>query len=557
MPHLKTPLLCSALLACLCPWTLAQEATGQPGTASQAQGDAQKAAATKGQSIVIPKEVAQLGQSARKRASLNDALERAAELESILSKPLIVNGKTLDPLEVQRQTLYLVGQRQMQQKLIEMLIDDQIEEQIRDGRKRSEFDVIENEVKKSIAKIISEFKTKNPGKNFWEELRKTNTSREEYFTMQRSTLLFDKIFFPGIPRNWPEITKECIVAAGGEQGTEFFKKFEESVKEGQPVPPLWLHICRQWVMSKLQDWTEVRYASDGLAPDVCLEVNGRQWKTTEAMKALGLKITPTDRRRALTEIVLQTAMKQQLQAEGHWLSDEEFKKEFAEYSAPYDKTPFTVKVMALNFKGFPNFEIYKQRWRLERSYQRKIAKEVNDENLKKHLEQAKSFLADGRASIRLIRIAAFDDMTGTWKPGGWAQAEQKAKAAMKALEGGMSFDEAVQKFSFWPEHMTNQGSLTNKSLNEIRQELRESEYSDFIAGYSVAEILFYKVAANQVAGPLRGQDGYYLGYVVNKQEPVGSVDLADKNQRDLVKQDYLTHRFLTWSNEIAAKTSIR
>jgi hypothetical protein len=573
MSPLKNLTLLSAFFACLSPALAAQAPAGsdvRPASDQKAQkSDAQKsdaqnadgadqAPAGQDKPIAIPAEVAAMGMPSRERATLEHALARATELESMLTQPMSVNGQKLDPLEVQRQTLYLVGTRQMRQKLIEMLIDDQIAEQIRNGRNKAEFDVIENEVKTAIAKNISEFTTKNPGKNFWEELRKTNTTREEYFTMQRSTLMFDKVFFPGIPKNWPDITKECIIAAGGEQGMQFFKRFEESVKEGQQVPALWLHICRQWVMSKLKEWSDVRYASDGLPNDVCLEVNGNQWKTEDAMRALGLKITPTDRRRALTEIALQTAMRQKLEASGHWLNDEQFQKELAEYREPYDKTPFTLEVMALNFKGFPSFEIYKQRWRIQRSYEHMIAKEINDENLTKHLDKAKSFLADGRISLKLIRIPAFDDATGTWAENGWGNALQTANQAMEMIASKeMTFDEAIKSVSSWPEHMTNQGQLLGKSLNEIRQELRESEYSDFIAGYSVAEILYYDVPAGQVAGPLRGQDGYYIGFVTNKQAPTSSVDLKDKNQRDLVKQDFISHRFLQWSNEVAATTTVR
>ncbi len=187
-----------------------------------------------------------------------------------------------------------------------------------------------------------------------------------------------------------------------------------------------------------------------------------------------------------------------------------------------------------------------------------IAKEINDETLGKHLERAKAFLADGRVSLKIIRIPAFDDSTGTWKQGGWAQAEAKAQAVFDEIASGKTtFDKAMAAHSFWPEHMKNQGHLAGKSMNEIRQELRESEYSDFVAGFSVGEIFFYDVQEGHVAGPLRGQDGYYIAVVTSKQAASGTVDLADKNQRDLVKQDFLSHRFLAWANEIARKTTVK
>ncbi|MFQ5504275.1 MAG: hypothetical protein ACE5F1_05675 [Planctomycetota bacterium] len=490
---------------------------------------------------------------------LRNAVRKALEIDGSLNPRLEVNGVPLDPLEIDRQMVYLVGQRLIREKLISLLIDDQIEQAIESGKKkRSDFEVLEDEVKKTIETNIESFNKQNPGKVFWEELAKTNTTKEEYETLTRNTILFDRIFFPGIPKQWPDITKESIIAAGGPQGEQFFQRFEESIKEGQVVPPLWLTICRKWVLSKMTDWSDIRYGSDGLRPEVCLSVNGREWMTVDAARLLADKIKPEDRERALVEIVLRTSLKTSLEANGAWMSNSRYKKEFEEYREPYDKTPFTVKVMAMTFKGYPTFEAFKTRWRLERSFEHMIEREINDDNLQAHLERAKAFLSDGRVSVNLIRIPAFDDSKGTWKSNGFQAAKSLATEVMRKLENkDLSFDEAMKKHSVWPEVFKDQGVLVNKSLNELRQELRETEYTDFISGFSVGETLFYDVEKGNIAGPLRGQDAYYIGHVVERIPPVGSSDLKDKNQRDLVKQDYLSHRFIQWSNEIASKTVVR
>ncbi len=500
----------------------------------------------------------QAGQNGAGRASLQSALQKAKAIYGTLAKPLTVNGKVLDPAEVERQTVYMIGQRQMQQKLIEMIIDDQMAEQIKSGVKRETFDVIEGDIGKQIEKTIKEFKVKNPGKDFWAELAKTNTSKAEYMTMQRSTLLFDKVFFRGIPSKWPELTREAIIASGGDQGQQFFDKFAEAVKEGQEVPALWLHICRQWVIGKMQEWSDVRYASDGLSPDVVLSVNGHDWRTKDAAAMLALKIKPEDRTRALIDIALQTALQQALEKKGAWLSDEQYRKEFAEYRKPYDSTPFTVKVLALSFKGYPSFEVYKARWRLERSFEHLIESEINDDNLKKHAKRAKDFLSDGRVSVKVIRIPAFNDAQGTWFNNGFATARATADQVMRDIESKkVKFDAAMKEHSKWPENLKDQGVLLNKSLNELRTELRENEYTDFVHGFSVGELFFYDVKPGTVAGPIRGQDGYYIGMVTDKMPASSEMNLGDKNQRDLVKQDYLSHRFLAWANKVAAATKIR
>ncbi|MEZ5989879.1 MAG: hypothetical protein R3F30_12285 [Planctomycetota bacterium] len=490
---------------------------------------------------------------------LRQAVAKALKVRERLLQPMYVNGVEVSPLEIQRQVLYRVGQRQMMEKMIEMIIDEQMEAAIKEGRKkRADFDVLEQEVEKNISDAKAEFLKKYPDKDIYEILAMQSITPEEFRTMTRTTLLFDKIFFPGAPKDWPDITKECIIAAGGQQGVEFMQKLEESVKGGQQMPPFFLQICRQWVRTSLEKWGDVKYASDGLPPDICFSYNGQEWKTADAARVLGLKMKPQDYEKALVAVALRVAVQNELEKAGAWLDDEEFKKAFDEYQAPYKDSPFNIKMLALTFKGYPSFEVYKTRWRLEKSYERMIEDEINDDALKAHLERAALFLNDAKVSVHLIRIPAWDDERGTWQEDGWARAKQEAEGIMDAIATGKApFEEFMQTRSKWPAHIEHRGFLGMKSLNELRQELRESDFTDFISGYSVANELFYNGKEGNVVGPLRGQDAYYIGFVAQRAEPGGRISLDNKDQRDLIKQDYLSTRFLTWANQVAARTSIR
>ncbi len=498
-------------------------------------------------------------ESPKGNEGLRKAIRRALEIEKSLTPSIRVNGVLLDPEEIDRQTIYLIGQRQMRQKLVELLVDDQMDQLIKEGKRKPEdFKILEKEVQAFIAKQVKEYKEKNPDKDFWEQLRRSNTSKEEFLSMNRSTLLFDKVFFPGIPSKWPDLTKEAIIAAGGAQGEAFYNRFADNVKEGQEVPGLLLAICRQWVMQQLQKWSDVRYASDGLPPSIIMQVNGRVWRTKDAIKALSLRITKEDRERALVEIALNEALKAELKKKGKWLTEEEFAKAYEEFRKPYEGSPFTVEVVALNFKGFPSLEAYKQRWRLETAFSRMIAAEVNDDNLAKHAERAKSFLGDGRVSVDFIRLPAMSNATGKWIPGGFEKAMSLGRRIMDDLAAGkLGFEEAMKRYSEWPPEQKHQGRLSSKSFNELRGELRETDYTDFVHGFSIGAIFFYDIEVGSIAGPFRGQDGVYIGRVNSRQPPTGTVSIDDKNMRDLVKQDYLSTRFLKWANEVASRIEIR
>ena len=60
----------------------------------------------------------------------------------------------------------------------------------------------------------------------------------------------------------------------------------------------------------------------------------------------------------------------------------------------------------------------------------------------------------------------------------------------------------------------------------------------------------------QVVGPLRCNDGYVICKLVSRVPPGGAVNIEDPKTRDLVKQDYITSRFLKWASEVAAKVTV-
>jgi hypothetical protein len=618
-------------------------------------------------------------------AALRDALDRlrGAKPAGDPVRGLTVNGEFLSKEVIDREMIYLVGSRHLDQKIIEMLIDEQVKEQIKNGASPEKFDVVEKDIQTQIATTKTEWEKANPDKGRFDDfLRMTNTSMEEYGGMVRVQKILDGIFFAGHPRTWPAVTGEAIMASGGEQGQVFWERFRDSVppvyhagkpvvwqavldalpaagltadtsnpetgeisakltftdtpavppavppeggdappagpktavltikveqkggaadrtevkinaldpvdegKEpvgaaktklwdlaaeavgrsiGKPasetytgeVPAFWLQICRNWVLKKLIEWSDVRFASEGLPDDQVLMVNGKGWKTADASKLFLQKAKPEDFERAITEIALRTALRQELKKQDQWMTDEEFKKEYLEYSAPFDKTPFTVEVIAKTFKGYPTMEAFKQRWRLLKSYENMIAKEIHDANLKAHIPIAKNFLGDARVNVQYLRIPAFDDVTGTWRENGWARAKVEAEAAMDAIQKGMSFPEAMKTFGKYKPGDTDGGNLGPKSFNELRQKLGESEYLDFVNGYSIAQILLNETQEGQVIGPVRANEGYIIAKLVSRVPPGGVVSVEDEKTRELIKQDYISTRFLKWAGEVAASMKLK
>ena len=135
--------------------------------------------------------------------------ERAKLLQS-----LKVNDKVVDPLEVMREFVYLAGGKLVEAKVANFFILEEIMKQVNSGqRKADDFIVTDEEVMENLAPMQKEFEVKNPGIDFWTVVRtQYGLSRETFMEQRKESILFDRVFFPGGPKEWPEITKEAIKA---------------------------------------------------------------------------------------------------------------------------------------------------------------------------------------------------------------------------------------------------------------------------------------------------------------------------------------------------------
>lgn len=491
------------------------------------------------------------------RAKADVAAARASTL-----KPIKVNGEEVSLDQFRREAIYLVGAKQLGAKVAELLLEEQVDEQVKAGRDKKEFEISEEELTADLKNSVEEFRRQNPDVDFWQAVRaQYGFEREQFLAQQRQTKLFDKVFFPGAATEWPLVTKESIMAStGSTDGKQFWDNLvkasvDPATNQPRALPPFWMHLCRGWVTKQLQKWSDVRYASDGIAPDVCLVVNNRSWSTADAYREVQNGLYVQDLERAVAEVVIRKALEQALQKSGHLLSDIDFRAEFDAYRKQYDDTPFTTEVIATAFKGYPSLEAFRQRWRLIRSFEKMIEADMNDlDKLQAHANTFAAFFSDGHVSLDVIQFMGRDLKTGAWVPGGLDAAHQRAEAAMKSIEGGADFDEVLRDKGEFYATDKEKGRLGSKSLNQIRQSLRESEFTDLLLGYSVGSYLFYDAAPGTVVGPVRGPDSWFVARI-NSRVPVRqAVNLSEDRTEELARQDYVNWRFLQWANGVIAES---
>lgn len=487
--------------------------------------------------------------------------ERAKLLENIS-----VNGVPLDPKAVMRETVYLTGGKLVEAKVADFFILDEMQKQVAAGRSPKDFEVTESDVVAELEKTKQEFEVKNPGIDFWEVVRAQYGLDRDSFIQQRvQAIRFDRVYFPGAPKNWPQITKEAIMGeAGPSDGQRFLEQLEKATDgvddKGNPrqLPEFWVNMMRQFVQKGLRNWSDIKYASHGLSPNVVLSVNGRDWGTEEAFDYVKPGLYVQDLERAMQEVVAREALRQELVKHNAFIDDAEFARRYEEYRQPYDSTPFTVEVIAVKFKGYPCLEAFRSRWRLMTSYQDMIKDELTDANLQAHADKYAGFFAEGQVSIDLIPFQARNPKTGSWEPDGMNQAKARCQAVYDQLaQKKLDFDAALEQKGEFFANDESHGRLGFKPLNQVKQQLRESEFTQLLDGYSVSNFLFFDAEVGKTFGPIPGPDGWYIARVNARTPPHKKIDVRNQHERELVVEDYVTTRFMEWAGDVLKKSKVQ
>lgn len=474
-----------------------------------------------------------------------------------------VNGKQLNPLEVMREAVYLTGGKIVEARVADFFILEEIQKRINSGQKTAaDYKISDEDVLVELAPMKADFESKNPGIDFWEVVRSQfGLNRETFLEQRKQSMLFDRVFFPGNPKDWPDITKEAIKAqTQSEQGPMFIKQLEETTEgvdeKGNPkkLPEFWINMMRQFVQKGLRNWSDIRYASHGLPPELVLRVNDFEWRTQDAFTFIKKGIYVQDLERAMQEVAVREALKQELVAKNAFISDEEFQRRYEEYRQPYDTTPFTVEVIATRFKGYPCLEAFRARWRLIASFADLIAKETNDENLQAHADQFAAFFADGQTSIDVIPFQGRNPRTGAWEPDGMDKAKARAEAVFAALEKKeMTFDAALSEVGEFFANDEKRGRLGFLPLNQLKQQLRENEFTQLHDGFSMSNFLFFEAEVGKTVGPIAGPDGYFIARVNARTPARRKIDVTNPKERELVQEDFINHRFFLWANEVIGR----
>jgi hypothetical protein len=524
------------------------------------------------------------------------AINRA--LAAVGAEPTATEALTIDPQSLRRELVYQAGRANLEAHKIDIYIEEEIARQSQALREtlasegaeppvieerlaelQAGFSADEQELRKSVGETIKQIRDQYPSLPWDAVLKYNNIEPLHLLRMTRQSKRFENVFLPENPEDWPATTREALKS--NEQGSMFYDQLVQAYKNrkaqeaaaAQPgpqpaesAPPaaanqgeqMFKMLVRRMITGALEEASDVRTGVDGLAPEVAMQVNGQDILTADVFT----EIAPTVDAQEL-EHAQKWLMKVELAAEvmdqmGYWMSDEEFATAYAEEDAKYSP-PFTLEVIARNFKGFPSMEAYRTYFRLKESYRQMIADEFSDEALTRHVERRAGPLI-GLATVQpeIILISAFDFEKNEWKENGWEDAYRRAAEVNQRLvdSGGADWSQLLETYSdFWdppkpttPQPNQPQGDRKNKgrfpalNRNRLLQYLDEDDYTLFLDGYSIGDQIFFGLEEGQIDGPYKGRLGYYFARIVRKTPAPSNKSLGDEDFRTMVESDYLSVR---------------
>ncbi len=514
----------------------------------------------------------------RSGARLWTEAEQLKRVEAAIDQPLSVNGVDITPAQVRTQLVQTEGRMIVDSRMLDLLIAAEVKMRIEQGELAEDFELSPEEIKASIDLAVSQIKAQYPDESIEDVLAANDLDLESLASRMTQTKRFDLVFLPENPAEWPPSSAAALQKALGAEAIE--KMTEQYLArvdaEGNVAPAaadqgMFRGIMRNVVIQGLMETATIETASDGLPAGVVQRVNGQETLTKDVYAEVAKTLHPEDVFRTRLYLARLEATRQSLQAKGAWLTDEEFDPLYAAEEAVGADSPFNIKMVTLSLKRYPTMDVYETIFRGVKSYEKMLGDSLTDETLADWLPRAGRMLGLGDVDCQILLVSAFDYPRNDWKDNGWEFAEAKAMEIAEQLNesGGEKWDELLEANSEFFDPPTQQGAMApaqtdmkNKGRfgpihrNRLMQQLNESEYTGFIDGYLITDMVYYDQEIGTIDGPFLGKFGYYFTRVDGRPNPKKQVQLTDPTMRSMVLQDYLMTNFIGFANDALTNAEV-
>ncbi len=480
---------------------------------------------------------------------------------------------------LQRAELYLYGNNVTNLVILESLLDAEAARRAAAQQRVGGEQITEEMVSAKVKEQLDLFLSQAPNGDFWRMRLVEGYTPEHYHRTVRLVLRVVEMFFPQDPEQWPlEQLREIYRA---DQPNSNWPPIEREYSErmqmksaGKQLPAfpqdfILSYVMLPGVLAWLRAGADIKTPVDGLPVGVALRVNGRDFATSDLLKQAGPLITPMAEEQASQLVGLLEAVEKDLRAQKKWLSRATLDQLWAAERAGYEGTIFTHEQTVLEFLGFPSMDVYRQYFNARQSFRTTLPATLPKEMIDQEIAERGAFLGLGKVDADVILLAAVDRSAleyqlnpRVYKPGAdpFAAAEKLAREASQQLQDGEPFDSVLTEYSEYPAKAQGDGSnvlqrdrgrFSLLTRADLRVLLAESDFTDFLQGYSIGDDLFFKAEKDAVYGPTRGPLGWYLYRITRRDPPSETIDpVANPRHAYQVEEDLTTQRFLAYVNRL-------
>lgn len=478
--------------------------------------------------------------------------------DPVMGPPLVIGDRVIPFDQVKREIcLGSFGMAEVELAKVRVFIDAEIRRRVEAGASREALSVSQAELDGMLADIQAQVTQDFPEGDYGMEEILGGIGGGDPRERVRTTRLFNKLFLPDDPADFPPVTHEAIQGQAAAEGIlEHYQlwwdnnKDNPARKKGVAERTFDDTILSQ-VLLRLHETADLVRQP---APGILFRVNGVDIATEDIWQRLQ-PVSQQEVRRAKQWIVNSTLLEENLKKAGAWLSEADAAAAYEAYSAPYKDGLFSRENIALMIKRFPSVDRYKEYRRIFDSFHAMKKAEITQAVLDQHAqERTNKIVGQVAVDADVILCSAFDFRLNRWKDDGWEGAEKRMRDVIRLLvEEQRPWEEIVERYSEFVEppipvserdtsRLTpRKGRFRNVQRNNLLGLLGETEYDLFLnGGESITDFLFFGQEVGTLGDPMRGPNGWYLPRLIRRTKAPQRVPMKPDDYQELLLEDYLT-----------------
>lgn len=413
--------------------------------------------------------------------------------KSMFGEPLFVDGKRVTDNQIKLYLIFGVGRPMFELARTSVVIEDELhrraaeaaeaeikrreaekpfaspdarkaaldaEEKTQNQQVHEKFTVSDAEVQKEVDRMNNDFLKNYPALDIHTETNRTFRSEEWYTKQLRQTLLFEKVFLPVDPAEWPAVTVEAVRQDSGDillddAKTSYQNRKDAAEKLGTEISaddPLYMQMMRDIVRMAIYKLIEFRTPGNGLTADTVAlwaDTNGdgkpdKTFTTEELWAEIKDTVSPTEVDEAKQWFVTAMSTRDRLEKEGFLMSGDECQKLIKDKASEFEDSIYNLESLATSTYMFPSLETYIDYYCMLQGFTKKNeallkpgpAGELSP-TLREYFDRANRCMGLGQVDVEVMLVGAFDIGKFQWKKDGWNWAKKESATLYKQIQDNL------------------------------------------------------------------------------------------------------------------------